>query len=238
MTRNKPKKNYRTKRITWHSWIVLSCLLCLSCKSRWISNSDPSWGPSFLQKFQDVFIEYLSNLLSPLQDIQHVVDLVLDSSLPNLPHYKINHTEHAELQRQVHKLLYKWFICEILGPRAVLILLTPKKDCSWRMCIDSHAINKSTVKYHFPIPRLDDILDMMIGAIIFSKIDLKSGYNQIRICPGDEWKLHLKWRMVFTSDWSCLLDWQCSKYFYEGFDTNPYAIHGSIHDDILVYSKN
>nr|KYP41681.1 Transposon Ty3-G Gag-Pol polyprotein [Cajanus cajan] len=145
-----------------------------------------------LKEFDDLFPQEVPSGLPPLRGIEHQIDLIPGSSLPNRPTYRTNHQETKEIEAQVDDLLKKGWVQKSLSPCVVPILLVPKKDGKWRMCTNCRAINNITIKYRHSIPRLNDMLDELHGSIIFSKIDLKGGYHQIRIKEGDEWKTTFK----------------------------------------------
>ena len=147
---------------------------------------------TLLQEFEEVFPSSVPSRLPPLRGIEHQIDLVPGASLPNRPAYRSNPQETKEIQRQVEELIGKGWVRDSMSPCAVPVILVPKKDGSWRMCSDCRALNNITIKYRYPIPRLNDLLDELHGACFFSKIDLKSGYNQIRVKEGDEWKTAFK----------------------------------------------
>jgi hypothetical protein len=154
---------------------------------------------NLLQEYMDVFPSELPPGLPPVRGIEHKIDLIPGASLPNRAAYRTNPDETKEIQRQVQNLLDHGYIRESLGPYSVPILLVPKKYGTWHMCVDCRAINNITIRYRYPIPRLDDMLDELSGSVIFSKIDLRSGYHQIRMALGMNGKLPLKPISIFMN---------------------------------------
>ena len=174
-----------------------SVAYALVCKDALISNEDmqrslPPAVANVLQEYSDVFPSGIPAGLPPIRGIEHQIDLIPGASLPNRAPYRTNPEETKEIQRQVQELLDKGYVRESLSPCAVPVILVPKKDGTWRMCVDCRAINNITIRYRHPIPRLDDMLDELSGAVLFSKVDLRSGYHQIHMKLGDEWKTAFK----------------------------------------------
>ena len=102
--------------------------------------------------------------------------------------YRLSVVEMEEIKKQVQDLLDQGVMRPSSSPCGPPIVLVMKKDGTWRMCIDYQALNKITIKNRYPLPLIDDLLDQLKDAVFFTKLDLRSGYHQIRIAESDVWK--------------------------------------------------
>jgi hypothetical protein len=160
----------------------------------------PEEVQELLDSFADIVVDELPKSLLPIRCISHHINLILGASLLNKETDRLTPQENEEVKNQFQELLDKGLVRESLSPCAVPTLLSPNKDGGWIMCIDSRAINKITIRYKFPLPIMDDLMDYLSGENFFSKIDLKIGDHQIRMREGDEWKTTFKTK-------ECLYEW-------------------------------
>jgi hypothetical protein len=143
---------------------------------------------SVVEEFMDVFPEELPGML-PEREVEFYIDLIPGTAPIAKRPYHMAPTELAELKLQIVELRQKGYIRPSSSPWGAPVLFVTKKDGSMRMCIDYRSLNEVTIKNKNPLPWIDDLFDQLQGAKYFSKIDLRSGYHQLRIKEADVQKM-------------------------------------------------
>jgi len=141
---------------------------------------------SLLQSYQDLFHE--PKRLPPPRAHDHRVPLKADGEAFNLRPYRYSGLQMDILEKMVKEMLEARIIRTSNSPFVSPMILVKKKDSTWRFCVDYKALNKLAIKDKYPIPMIEELLEDLVGATTFSKIDLRSGYHQIRMSIGDEFK--------------------------------------------------
>ncbi|CAN6487285.1 unnamed protein product [Victoria cruziana] len=195
-----------------------------------------------VREYTDVFLDELPGL-PPERKIEFTIELMPGVQPISKAPYHMAPVELIELKKQIQELVEKRFIQPSVSPWGAPVLFVKKKDSTMRLCIDYRMLNQATVKNKYPLPRIDDLLSQLSGTSIFSKIDLRSGYHQVRISKADVSK---------TAFWT--------KYSYYEFSVLPFGLTNApavfmdmMHrvfreyldrfvivfiDDILIYSSD
>ncbi|MCO5577039.1 hypothetical protein L7F22_030861 [Adiantum nelumboides] len=149
-----------------------------------VEQSDSKSCPDWLKEYADVFPEDLTNL-SPYHEVDHEIETIPGCEPVSKRPYKMSLPEAIELKEQLKQLIEQGFIRPNTSPWGAPVLFQKKEDGSLRLCIDYCGLNQVTAKNKYPIPRIDELLDRLHGSKIFTKIDLRSRYYQIRIKESD-----------------------------------------------------
>nr|GFB48253.1 putative reverse transcriptase domain-containing protein [Tanacetum cinerariifolium] len=134
--------------------------------------------------FPEVFPNDLPGL-PPRRQVEFKIELMPGAAPVARAPYRLAPSELKELSDQLKELSEKGFIRPSSSPWGAPVLFVKKKDGSFRMCIDYRELNKLTVKNRYPLPRIDDLFDQLQGSSVYSKINLRSGYHQLRIRKED-----------------------------------------------------
>ncbi|KAA0060440.1 retrotransposon protein [Cucumis melo var. makuwa] len=137
-----------------------------------------------VKEFLDVFPDDLSGL-PPDREIEFTIELLPGIAPISQAPYRIAPSELKELKMQLQELVDKGYIRPSVSPWGAPVLFVKKKDGTLRLCIDYRQLNKVTIRNKYPLPRIDDLFDQLRGAALFSKIDLRSGYHQLKVRESD-----------------------------------------------------
>jgi hypothetical protein len=137
-----------------------------------------------VNEFPDVFPNELPGM-PPDRDIEFVIELKPGTVPIYKTPFRMTTPELAELKEHIREVVEKGFIRPSSSPWGAPVIFVPKKDGTQRLCVDYQALNEVTVKNKYPLPRIDDLFDQLRGACVFSKIDLWSGYHQLKVRECD-----------------------------------------------------
>jgi hypothetical protein len=195
-----------------------------------------------VSEFPDVFPKELPGM-PPDREIEFVIELVPDTTPIFKRPYRMAANQLAEFKEQLQELLDEGYIHPSASPWGALVIFVLKKDGMQRMCVDYRSLNEVTIKNKYPLPRIDDLFDQLKGACVFSKIDLRSGYHQLKIRATDIPKIAFITRyglyeytvMSFgLTNAPSYFIYLMNKVFMEYLDKFVVVFI----DDILIFSKN
>jgi len=195
-----------------------------------------------VKEYADVFPDELPDELPPKRNVDHRIIIEPGQKPPSRAPYRMSPKELEELKKQFDELLQKGLIKPSQSPFGAPVLFVKKKSGEMRLCVDYRALNEITVKNKYPLPRVEDLIDQLKGAKVFSKIDLRSGYHQIRIDEKDVEKTAFRTRyghfeflvlpFGLTNAPATFMDLM-QQIFHENLDVFVIIYL----DDILIYSK-
>ena len=195
-----------------------------------------------VKEFSDVFPDDIAGL-PPNREVEFTIDLIPGTEPISIPPYRMAPVELRELKAQLEEFLSKGFIRHSISPWGAPILFVKKKDGSLWLCIDYRQLNIVTIRNQYPLPRIDELFDQRQGSRLFSKIDLRSGYHQLRVNEGDVPKTsfstlygHYEFRVISFGLTNALIAFMdlMNRVFQPYLDRFVIVFI----DDILVYSSS
>ncbi|GJP47586.1 hypothetical protein CLOM_g6769 [Closterium sp. NIES-68] len=182
------------------------------------TSEPPGKIKELLKEFQDIVPDDLPNELLPYRTHEHEIVEEPGSKPTFRALYRLSPMELTDMKKQIEYLLAKGLIRPSTSPYGAPVLFTPKPDGSLRMCIDYRALNKKTIKNKYPIPRIDDLLDQLRGATVFSKLDLSKKLHGAEL----NYPIHDKEALAIIIAFKA---WRC---YLEGRRTTVYTDHCSL----------